>query len=58
MKANYHSRINLRSTIAQLEHVARNKKVQSSCGGHDQTVLKQEAHQLDEALRLLRWISK
>ena len=58
MRANAQAGINLRSAIDQLKHVAQTKRVQAQHSGRDETTLIQEARQLEEAVRLLRWISK
>jgi hypothetical protein len=57
MKTSYRSRTELRTAISQLQMVARRKRVLSQNKGAEKTVFVQEARQLDEALRLLRWIS-
>jgi hypothetical protein len=58
MKASHQTRTNLRSAIVQVRNVAKRKRVLSVREGRDKTVLMQEVRQLDEALRLLSWISK
>jgi hypothetical protein len=58
LKANSHAGITLRSAIGQLQRVARTKRAQSVRQSRDKSTFVQEARQIDEALRLLRWISK
>jgi hypothetical protein len=57
MRANYRTETKLQSAIEQLRDVARKKRAQSRYRSRDKTALVQEAKQLDEAVRLLRWIS-
>ncbi|HEY3295359.1 MAG TPA: hypothetical protein VGL38_07960 [bacterium] len=57
MKATIPARTGLRSAIMQLEHIAQRKRLEADSEGRDAPALIQEARQLDEALRLLRWIS-
>ena len=58
MKANQPAGTSLHSAIVQLRHVAKKKRAQSLSHGRDKTVFAQEAKQIEEALRLLRWIGK
>ena len=57
MKAHDQAGTDLRTAILQLQGIARRKRVQSQTKSAEKTVFAQEARQLDEALRLLRWIS-
>jgi hypothetical protein len=58
MKANYERERPLQTAIMQLQRVAQKERTQAQRDSRYKTVLTQEAKQLDEALRLLRWISK
>ncbi len=58
MKLQETSSTNLRSAISQLQRVSRRKRQQSMADGRDRMALIQESRQIDEAVRLLRWISK
>ncbi len=57
---NSHSRTKpaLHSAILKLQYVARKKRAQSHGSGPEKAVLMQEARQLHEAIRLLRWVRK
>lgn len=58
MKANFQAGKTLRSAIGQLQRVARTKRVQARSQSGHKITLAQEARQVEEAVRLLRWISK
>jgi hypothetical protein len=57
MKTNIQARTDLRSAIRQLQLVAKARRLESKGEGRDTSLSIQEASQLDEALRLLRWIT-
>jgi hypothetical protein len=54
---NHHGKL-LRSAIGQVKVVAEKKRLQSQSAGPEKSLLLQEARQLDEAVRLLRWVTK
>ncbi len=58
MKAQDQSATSLRIAISQLQRVSRRKRQMSTSEGRDRMALIQESRQIDEAVRLLRWISK
>jgi hypothetical protein len=58
MRPDNQHRKTLRSAISQVQNIAHSKRIQSLSQGYDRTALIQEARQLEEAVRLLRWITK
>ena len=58
MKSNSRGKPALHSAILKLQYVARKKRAQTIRNQPEKAALLQEARQLDEAVRLLRWIRK